>query len=134
MQFSDFFGSAGNHLVETVKIVFFRMLPRAAQIQKARQEINGGVLRKYGKVTGLEIDKENRVVRAALEVKGETESIEVTLSNYRLDGTGFEPGTVKVSREWLDELVKTLITTNVIPKRIEVKSQLHRTVLETLLR
>lgn len=134
MQFSDLFGSAGNHLVETVKIVFFRMLPRAAQIQKVRQEINGGILRKYGKVTGLEIDQENRVVRAGLELKGETEGIQVTLSNYRVDGTFFEPGTIEVSREWLDVLVKTLTAKQVIPERIEIRNQLHRTVLQTLLR
>ena len=134
MRFNDLFGSAGNHLVETVKMVFFRMLPRAAQIQKVRQEINSGILRKYGKVTGLEIDKQNRVVRAALELKGETAVIEVTLADYRLDGASFELGTVKVSREWLDVLAETLITKNVIPERIEVKNQLHRTVLETLLR
>ena len=134
MQFSDIFGSAGNHLVETVKIVLFRMLPRAAQIQKVRQEINGGILRKYGKVTGLEIDRENRAVRAALELKGEMEGIQITLSNYRMDGAFFEPGTIAVSREWLDVLVKTLTAKKVIPERIEIKNQLHRTVLQTLLR
>ena len=123
--------------METLKILFFRMLPRGAQIQKVRQEINGGLLQKYGKLTALEVDREKRVIHAALDLKGERESIRVTLSNYQLASAGkllvFEPGTIAVSREWLDVLMKTLVEKHVIPERIEIKNQLHQTVLETLL-
>ena len=55
MQFSDFF-NVGSGLADTVKIVLFRMLPRGAQIEKVRAEINSGLLKKYGKMTKLEID------------------------------------------------------------------------------
>jgi hypothetical protein len=138
MQFSDLFGSVGNSFVETAKIIFFRMLPRGAQIQKVRREINGGVLKKFGKITGLEIDKENRTIHATLDLKGEKESIQVTLSDYQLNLDGkhpvFELGTIKMSREWLDTLIKTLAAKNIIPERIEIKNQLHKIVLETLLR
>ena len=62
MNFSDFF-NAGSGLVDTVKIVLFQMLPRGARIQKVRAEINCGFLKKYGKLTRLEIDKENDFAR-----------------------------------------------------------------------
>lgn len=84
MQFSDLFNNASDGLVETVKIVLFRMLPRRAQIQKVRAEINSGVLKQYGKLTGLEIDKENKTISADLELKGESDGVRIKVSNYRL--------------------------------------------------
>jgi len=137
MQFSDFF-NVGSDLMDTVKIVFFRMLPRGAQIQKVRAELNKGLLKKYGKMTGLKIDKENRIISADLELKGEKEGVQITLSNYRLiqeEGKNplFDPGTIEVSREWLDAVLKTLIKTSVIPERMEIKNLLHQTVVKSIL-
>jgi hypothetical protein len=137
MQFSDFF-NAGIGLADTVQIVFFSMLPRGAQIEKVRTEINKGLLKKYGKITKLEIDKKNKTINADVDLKGEKEGIRITLSNYRLiqeDGENsmFEPGTIQVSREWLDALLKTLVKTGVIPERIEVKNFLHQTVVKAIL-
>lgn len=138
MQLKDLFPNAGSDLVESVKTVFFRMLPRGAQIQKVRGEFNRGVLKKYGKMTNLEIDKECKTIKAILDLRGEKEGIQIVLSNYRLlEGNGknplFELGTVEVSREWLDALLKTLLKKHVIPEQIEVKNQLHQTVLKSLL-
>ena len=137
MQFSDFL-NAGGGLVDTVRMVLFRMLPRGAQIQKVRGEINNSLLRNYGKMTKLEVDKENRSICAELDMKGEKESIRITLSHYRLIQTEggnplFEPGTIEVSREWLDALLKTLVKTSVIPRQIEVKNVLHQTVVKSIL-
>jgi hypothetical protein len=137
MQFSDLF-NASDRLVESVQTVFFRMLPRAAQIQKVRAEINRSVLKKYGKMTRLEIDKENRSIWTDLDLKGEKEGVRITLSNYRLiqeEGKNpvFEPGTIEVSREWLNALLETLVQKNVMPGRIEVKNLLHQIVVKSLL-
>jgi hypothetical protein len=137
MQFSDFL-SAGGGLVDSVKIVFFRMLPRGAQIEKVRAEINSGLLKKYGKVTKLEIDKENKTISADLDLNGEKESVQIRLSNYRLiqeDGKNpvFEIVAIEVSREWIDSLLKTLVKSSVIPERMEVKNQIHQTVVKSLL-
>lgn len=104
MQLNDFFNNAGNGLVDTVRTVFFRMLPRGAQIDKVRQEINAGLLKKYGKMTGLKIDKENKIIGADLELKGEGASIQIKVSNYRLvqeesENPVFEFGTIESSRE-----------------------------------
>ena len=137
MQFSDFF-NVGGGLMDTVKIVFFRMLPRGAQIQKVSAELNSGVLKKYGKMTGLEIDKENRIISADLDLKGESAGIQIKLSNYRLiqeDGKNpvFDPGSIEVSREWLDVLVQTLVKKSVIPGQLEVKNLLHQSVVKYLL-
>jgi hypothetical protein len=53
MQLSDFLNGSGD-LLDTVKIEFFRMLPRRAQIQKIRAEINSSLLKKYGRMIKLE--------------------------------------------------------------------------------
>lgn len=123
--------------MDTVKIVLFRMLPRGAQIQKVRAEINSGVLKKYGRLTGLEVDKEAGTINADLDLKGEKEGVHIKLSNYRLIQAGenpvFELGTIEVSREWIDALVQTLVKKNVIPERMEVKNLLHQTVVKSLL-
>ena len=137
MQFSDFF-NVGGGLMDTVKIVLFKMLPRGAQIQKVRTELNSGLLKKYGKMTGLEIDRENKTICADLDLKGEKVSVRIKLSNYRLiqeDGKNpvFEPGTIEVSREWLDALLKTLVKTNIMPERMEIKNLLHQTVVKSIL-
>ena len=83
MQFSDFF-NVGVGLADSVKIVFFRMLPRGAQIEKVRAEINSGLLKNYGKMTKLVIDKENKKINADLDLKGESEKIQIAIKNYRL--------------------------------------------------
>ena len=138
MQFRDFFNNAGSGLVDTVKIVFFRMLPREAQIEKVRAEINRGLLKKYGKITKLEIDKENKTINVDLDLKGEKEGIRIKLSDYRFiqeEGKNpfFEAGIIEVSREWLSILLKTLVIKSVIPEQVEVKSPLHQSVLKSIL-
>ena len=138
MQFMDFFNNAGSGLVESVKIVLFRMLPRGAQIEKVRAEINSGLLKKYGKMSRLEIDKESKTISANLNLKGENESVQIKLLNYRLiqeEGKNplFESGTIEVSREWLNTLLQTLVKMSVISEQIEVKNQLHQTVVKSIL-
>jgi hypothetical protein len=136
MQLSNFLNAGG--LVDSVKIAFFRMLPRRAQIEKVRAEINRSLLKKYGKLTKLEIDKANKTINADLDLKGDKEGVRITLSHYRLSQAAdqnpqFEPGTIEVSREWLDAMLKTLVKMSVIPERIEVKSLLHQAVVKSLL-
>lgn len=136
MRFTDFF-NLGSGLGDTVKIVLFRMLPRGAQIEKVRAEINNGLLKKYGKMTKLVIDKANKTINADLDLKGESEKIQITLKNYRLiqesENPVFVLGIIEVSREWLDALLKNLMKTSVIPERIEIKNQLHQIVVKSLL-
>ncbi len=137
MQFSDFL-NVRDGWADTVKTVLFRMLPRGSQIEKVRAGINQGLLKKYGKLTGLKIDKEKKVIHAELALKGENEGVRITLANYRLiqaEGKNprFEAGTIEVSREWLDALLKTLVKTGVIPGHIEVKNPLHQAVVKAIL-
>ena len=136
MQFTDFF-NLGSGLGDAVKIVLFRILPRGAQIEKVRAEINNSLLKKYGKITKLVMEKANQTISADLDLKGESENIQITFKNYRLIQEGgnsvFELGTIEVSREWLDALLKNLVKTNVIPERIEIKNQLHQIMVKSLL-
>jgi hypothetical protein len=136
MQLSDFINVSA--WGDTVRQVLFGMLPRRAQIEKVRVEINHGLLKKYGRMTKLEVDKESKTINADLDLKGEKEGIRITLSNYRLlreEGKNpvLEFGVIGASREWLDVLLKTLVKTGVIPERMEVKNLLHQTVVKSLL-
>jgi hypothetical protein len=138
MQLWDFFNTAGGGLADSVKIVLFKMLPRPAQSEKVRTEINRSLLKKYGRMTLLEIDRNQRTITADLDLKGEKESVQIRLANYRLrEAAGqppsFEPGTLMASREWLDALLKTLVSTGAIPHRLEIKNPLHQVVVKSLL-
>jgi hypothetical protein len=138
MQAIDLFSDAGSKFFEAVKITFFRMLPRGAQIDKVRREINTGPLRHYGKMTKLEIDRDNKTISLDLDLKGEKESVQIKVSNYRLhhaDGQNpvFEPGTVEASREWINTLIKELVTSKVLPERIEVKNAFQLAVVKAIL-
>jgi len=137
MQISDF-SKSGSGLMDTVQMVFFKMLPRGAQIEKVRAEINRSLLKPYGKISRLEIDRTKKIIRAELELKGETEPVRITVSNYRLiqeDGKNplFETGLIEASREWLDALLKTLASRRFVPERMEIKNPLHQTVLKAIL-
>jgi hypothetical protein len=135
MQLSDFLNVSA--WGDSFRKVLFGMLPRRAQIEKVRNEINNGLLKKYGRMTKLEVDKESKTINADLDLKGEKEGVRITLSNYRLIQEGKNPvlefGVVGASREWLDVLLKTLVKTSVIPERMEVKNLLHQTVIKALL-
>jgi len=138
MQLQDFFNAAAGGLADSVKIVFFKMLPRPAQIDKVRAEINRRLLKKYGRMTRLEIDRTQRTITAELELKGENASVQIRLANYRLhEAAGqplrFEPGIITASREWLDALLQTLAATGTIPDRLEIKKPLHQAVVKSLL-
>jgi hypothetical protein len=68
------------------------MLPRRAQIEKVRVEINNGLLKKHGNVIKLEVDMESKTIKADLDLKGEKEVVGIMLSNYRLiQKTGKNP-------------------------------------------
>ena len=138
MQLQDFFNAAGGGLADSVKIVFFKMLPRPAQIDKVRAEINRTLLKKYGRMTRLEIDRIQRTITVELDLKGEKASVQIRLTNYRLhEAAGqpprFEPGTITASREWLDALLQTLAANGAIPDRLEIKNPLHQAVVKSLL-
>jgi len=125
-------------LGDTFKSVFFKMLPRGAQIEKVRSEVNSGLLKKYGKLANLEIDNKKKVITADLDLKGENETVRIVLANYRLvetEGkkTVIELGTIEVSRAWMNALVKTLVKSNAIPERMEVSNPLHQIVVKSLL-
>jgi len=114
------------------------MLPRGAQIEKVRAEINRSLLKKYGQMTKLEIDKQSTVININLDLKGEKEIVKIKLSNYRfIQEEGKNPiielGTIEVSREWLNALLINFVKTGVIPRQIEVKNPLHQAVVKSIL-
>jgi len=60
-------------------------------------------------MTKLEIDSENKTINLDLQLKGEAETIRVTISNYKLVENGtctfIEVDDITASREWINALL-----------------------------
>ena len=63
----------------------------------------------YGLMTRLEIDSKNKKISLEVELKGETQPIQLETSNYKLLQKGgqtfIELGEIKCSREWVTMLL-----------------------------
>ena len=71
--------------------------------------LNNLILKPYGTMTKLEINKEKKTIEIELDLKGEDKPIQLKLVNYELSQVGsdsiFNPGTPSASREWLSALL-----------------------------
>lgn len=88
----------------------------------ARQTINSTYLKPYGSLTTLEIDPQAKSLRATLELKGETQPLEIQVLNYQLvqqgNDTLLELGEILTSREWLNTLLREHLLEKVIKPRL----------------
>jgi hypothetical protein len=80
-------------------------------------------LEKYGaKIVNLTIDSQSKKATLDLELKGEKEAITVTVSNYELleqdDGAFLKVKDITTSREWINELIKNYLFTEVFPGKM----------------
>lgn len=92
MSLTSFFNSAKDRLVEgAVKIWFNQNLKR------------------YGKMTTIQIDSTARTIHVELELKGESSPLQLDVKHYQLteDGgeTFIELGEIETSREWMNHLI-----------------------------
>jgi hypothetical protein len=71
-------------------------------------------LKRYGQMTNLHIDTQNKRIDIELDLKGETSPIKVAVKSYRLDSdsgeTFVELGEVETSREWMNALIEDFLT------------------------
>lgn len=74
----------------------------------------------YGTMTKLEIDTENKTISLDLGLKGESQPIRLTVSNYKLVENGkctfMEVGDVTASREWMNALLAEPVMKETIKK------------------
>ncbi len=84
-----------------------RSLNRLTHSEGPRFIVNQKIGR-YGQMTELSIDAEQKIITATLQLKGEKEPISLRLTRYHLetvDGVDmFKVGEVYVSREWMQAL------------------------------
>src|SRR5580692_8587280 len=100
------------------------LVPDSVVAKSAREYFN----RNYssiGVMTGLQIDSTNRRASATLELKGETQPIQVTVERYELsvsEGKTFiELKEVTASREWLTALARQAL----IGRKIKLPESIH---------
>ena len=88
----------------------------------ARQTLNSTWLQPYGTLTELDIDSAKRTLAFTLELKGESEPIQIRIKHYELiergDETYLELGEIETSREWVNTLLRDHLTEKVIKPRL----------------
>jgi hypothetical protein len=66
-------------------------------------------IKAFGYMTNLDIDTKNKTIKLSLELKGETQPIQITVSKYNLVQNGsdtmLELGEITATREWINELL-----------------------------
>jgi hypothetical protein len=98
----------------------------------AKKALNSSYLEPYGTLTKLEIDSKNKSVSLALELKGESQPIEIRVKHYELvdhdNATYLEVGEIETSREWVNTLLREHLVEKVI------KPKLRETPLPSMVR
>ena len=89
----------------------------------ARQTLNSTWLKPYGTLTELDIDSEKKTLALTLELKGESQPVQIRIKHYELvereDETYLELGEIETSREWVNTLLRDHLTEKVIKPRLQ---------------
>jgi hypothetical protein len=95
-----------------------RSLNQASHSQGPRFVVNHYIAR-YGHMTELSIDSEQKIITATLQLKGEKEPLFVRLTRYDLqtagDATTLTVGEVYLSREWMQVLAADFLQNKPLP-------------------
>jgi hypothetical protein len=88
----------------------------------ARQTLNSTWLQPYGSLTELDIDSKNQTLALTLELKGESQPIQIRIKHYELierdNETYIELGEIETSREWVNTLLRDHLNEKVIKPRL----------------
>jgi hypothetical protein len=75
-------------------------------------------LGRYGEMLKLEIDSKQKTISLEILPRGEDKPIQVTIGRYEVvEGAqgGFKLGDIQASREWITEILKTLVPEPTVP-------------------
>jgi hypothetical protein len=88
----------------------------------ARNTLNSRYLQPYGMLTKLDIDSHNKSLLLVLDLKGESQPLEIQVKHYQLidrnGDTFFEPGEIETSREWVNTLLREHLLEKVIRPKL----------------
>ena len=91
-------------------------------VAAVKQTLNSTYLQPYGSLTELEIDSEKKSLRLTLELKGESQPVEIRVPRYQLvergDETYIELGEIITSREWVNSLLRDHLNEKLIKPRL----------------
>ena len=98
----------------------------------ALKYLNTRLLEPYGQATCLRIDSAEKSIQIEVELKGETEPVQIELSNYEVhkDGTRYFAMVkeIRTSREWLTALARDRLCNS----RFELPAQVARLLIVAL--
>ena len=79
-------------------------------------------LNRYGQMTYIRIDSQNRRIDVELELRGESSPIQVAINSYELSSQAGETfitiGEIETSREWINQLISDYLPSD--KKRFKV--------------
>jgi hypothetical protein len=88
-----------------------------------RGTLNATYLQPYGSVTELMIDSQNKSLFLILELKGESQPVEIRVPRYELvqrgNETYIELGEIITSRDWLNTLLREHLNEKIIKPRLQ---------------
>ncbi len=88
----------------------------------ARNTLNSSYLQPYGTLTKLEVDSHNKSLFLILDLKGESQLIEIRVKHYQLvdrnGDTFLEVGEIETSREWVNTLLREHLLEKVIRPKL----------------
>lgn len=91
--------------------------------EAARQAVNRMYLEPYGGLTELNIDAKKQSLSLTLELKGESQPLEIRVNRYELirrgEDTFLDPGEITTSRAWLDTLLREHLNEKIIRPRLQ---------------
>ena len=89
----------------------------------ARKTLNSTWLQPYGSLTQLEIDAANKSLALTLELKGESQPVQIRVKHYSLiergNETYLELGEIETSREWVNTLLREHLKEKVITPKLQ---------------
>ena len=88
----------------------------------------GKYLKPYGEVQMLKLDSKNKTLRLAIDLKGESEKVEIEIRDYQIAKQGEQDvliaGSIETSREWLNTVLEKYVFGNQIPIPPEIAKAL----------
>jgi len=93
----------------------------------AKKFVNA-MIHDYGEMVNLQIDSLNKTIRLEVLLKGEQESVFLTINNYTIvqqgDSFFLEFKTISASREWIDAAIQNIVIPRIAPLRqLKIESQ-----------
>lgn len=112
----------GTHIIMALLPGIVKVADRISNSNSTKFALNS-VIKDYGKITEININRNAKKIEMSLDLKGEAETIHLEIVNYEIkdvqDGLEIMVKDILCSRKWLEALFRTFIADNLlkVPKK-----------------